>query len=290
MWGRVARRWAPSPRVGSRARRAMARCACAQPAARAEAAGARHMQMNLFERFGRVVRATGNKIVGSMENPEKILEQTMIDMNNDLVKVRQAYAEVSATAKRIERQREQAVQTATEWKSRAQLALQKGDEELAREALVRKTQQDETAASLTSQLENMSASVAKLQESMSEIESKIAEAQGMKDELIARARTAQTTNKVNDMLGNVGTSSGLAAFERMREKVETLEAQSEISSQMALGQGNSKATPSLESRFKQLESGSAVDAELAKMKAQLPSAKNPRVDDELERLRKEAGL
>mmetsp|Transcript_7323 Transcript_7323/g.13069 ORF Transcript_7323/g.13069 Transcript_7323/m.13069 type:complete len:300 (+) Transcript_7323:103-1002(+) len=253
------------------------------------------VHMNLFERFSRVVRSTANKALNKLESPEKILEQTVIDMQSDLVKVRQSYAEVSATQKKLERQREQAQKTAAEWLQRAQLALQKGDEELAREALVRKNQADDQLKALTAQIEVMQANVIKLGDSLAEIESKISEAQAQKDELIARARTAQTTTKVNDMLNNVGTSSGLAAFEKMREKVEALEAQSEVSAQMAL-KGSS---PSIESKFRELEATSSVDDELQRMKQQLqlPHAKNTSgaaysssVNDEIERLKREQGL
>eukprot|EP00183_Erythrolobus_madagascarensis_P006094 CAMPEP_0185845514 /NCGR_PEP_ID=MMETSP1354-20130828/1463_1 /TAXON_ID=708628 /ORGANISM="Erythrolobus madagascarensis, Strain CCMP3276" /LENGTH=303 /DNA_ID=CAMNT_0028545495 /DNA_START=45 /DNA_END=956 /DNA_ORIENTATION=+ len=260
--------------------------------------GAGAMQMNLFDRLSRVVRSTANNALKKVENPEKILEQSMIDMQNDLTKVRQAYAEVAATAKRLERQKEQADKTAAEWYRRAQLALQKGDEELAREALVRKTTQDEASTQLGTQLEGMRANVTKMADSVVEIESKISQARSMKDELVARARTAQTTTKVNDMLNSVGSSSGLAAFESMREKVEELEAKSEIQMQLSPGAG-----PGLESRFKELESGSSVDDQLEALKKSqqsLPSSSsgasspklpaNPAVDSELEKMKREQGM
>jgi len=129
---------------------------------------------------------------------------------------------------------------------------------------------------------------------MMQLEAKIVEAKAMKDQFIARARTAATATKVNDMLAGVGENS-MSSFDRMKEKVEQLETQAEVSTGML---GAAKDT-SLENRFKALEGGSKVDDELAKMKANMlpPAASdgpakqlNPAssaVDDELEKMRRE---
>lgn len=248
-------------------------------------------QMNLFDRFFRVVRANLNQAVSGLEDPEKLLNQTVADMQNDVVKVRQAYAEVSASLKRIERQREQATITSNEWKKRAQLALQKGEEDLAREALTRKKLADEQETSLGSQINGMKANVDKLYSSMQQLEGKIGEAKSKKDQYVARARTAKTSAKVNDMLSNVSTSGGLEAFERMKTKVEELEVKADVSRDMSIG---GAADASLENKFKALESDSVED-ELQKMKGQiggsntpfkLSGAVDPDVENELERMKK----
>ena len=249
------------------------------------------MQMNLFDRFFRVIRANVNQAVTGMEDPEKILNQTVTDMQGDLIKVRQAYAEVSATLKRIDRQREQAAVTSLEWKKRAQLALQKGEEDLAREALTRKKIADEQEASLGGQIQGMKQNVEKLFGSMQQLESKISEARSKKDQYVARARTAKTSAKVNDMLSNVSTSGGLDAFERMKTKVEELEVKADVTRELSVG---GPADVSLESKFKALEADS-VDDELQKMKNQisgsstpfkLPGRMDPDVEGELERMKK----
>lgn len=249
------------------------------------------IQMNLFERFFRVVRANVNQAVSGMEDPEKILNQTVTDMQGDVIKVRQAYAEVSATLKRIQRQQEQAAVTSAEWKKRAQLALTKGEEDLAREALTRKKAADDQEQSLGSQVAGMKANVEKLYSSMQQLEGKISEARSKKDQYVARARTAKTSAKVNDMLSDVSTSGGLDAFERMKTKVEELEVKADVSREMSLG---GAADVSLESKFKALESDS-IDDELQKMKGQLsgsntpfklPGKVDPDVENELERMKK----
>lgn len=289
----------PAPALSARGSAfAGARCPLHAPGSPPTAAGPSSAprvspSMNLFDRFFRVVRANVNKTLSGMEDPEKILDQTVTDMQGDVVKVRQAYAEVSAGCKRLERQKEQAAKTSDEWKKRAQLALQKGEEDLAREALTRKKAADDQVTSLTGQVEVMKANTEKLYSNMTALENKINEARTKKDEFVARARTAKTSQKVNDMLGNVGGSSSLEAFERMKTKVEEMEVKADVSRDMAIG---GAADASLEGKFKALESDS-VDDELAAMKNSLGAGKtpfklsgssaSPEVNDELEKMKRE---
>ena len=242
------------------------------------------VQMNLGERFVRLVKSNVNQALNSLEDPEKVLEQAVTDMQKDLVKVRQSYAEVSASSKRMTEQARLAEQEAAKWYSRAQLAIEKGEDELAREALTRRKQQLEMADSLKEQTEQQQGSLTSLYESMKELEAKMAEAKAKKDQIIARARTAKAATKVNDMLAGVGTSSSMAAFDRMSEKVEELEASAEVSKQLASSSSSGKGS-TIDEQFKALESGSDVDDELNALKASqgmLPSA----VDDELEAMKR----
>jgi phage shock protein A len=249
------------------------------------------LSMNLFSRFFRVIRANLNALVSRMEDPEKVLTQSLEDVQKDLLRLRQAYAEVSASKKRLERQREAALKTAAEWQQRARLALEKGNEDLAREALLRKKQQEDMAKALENQLRMQAENTAKLYSSMQQLEAKISEAQAKKDEYITRARTAKTAIKVNEMLTSVDTSSALSAFERMQEKVETLESQAEVSRQM-IGSGDA----SLESQFRALEAGTDVDEELNRMRRELrgdssyralQASRDPEIDEEIQRMKRE---
>ena len=101
--------------------------------------------MGLFDRVSRLLRANVNDMVSKAEDPEKILEQAVMDMQEDLVQLRQAVASAIANQKRTEQQYNKSMADANSWQSKAQLALQKGDEDLAREALVRKKNYSETA-------------------------------------------------------------------------------------------------------------------------------------------------
>ncbi|KAL4428577.1 hypothetical protein ABPG77_008889 [Micractinium sp. CCAP 211/92] len=220
---------------------------------------------NLFGRVARIVKSYVNSAVSAAEDPEKILDQAVADMQNDLIRLRQAAAEVTASQKRLQNKYELAQQTADDWYRRAELALNKGDEELAREALSRRKSYQDNAAMLKSQLEQQSKAVDTIVGNMRVLENKLAEAKMKKDTLKARAQSAKSARAINDMVAGLDTSSALGAFERMEEKVMSLEAQAEAVQMLV-------APDSVESKFRALE-GSDVDDELAKMRAQLGSGK-----------------
>jgi phage shock protein A len=245
--------------------------------------------MGLFDRIWRVIRANLNSLISSAEDPEKILEQAVIDMQEDLIQLRQAVAQAIATQKRTERQQAQAETTAADWYRKAQLALQKGDEDLARQALTRRKSYEETAEAMRAQLDQQAGVVTQLKQNMMKLESKISEAKTKKDLYIARARSAQATQQINEMLGRVGTGGAMQAFERMEEKVLQLEARSEAVSELAMDD--------LEQRFEKLGESDEIEADLAALKSQVlggnASAQLPQsqaansVDPELEQLRRQ---
>lgn len=255
--------------------------------------------MGLFDRLSRVVRANLNDMVSKAEDPEKILEQAIIDMQEDLVQLRQAVARSIATQKRTEQQYNKNQSEANNWQQRAQLALQKGDENLAREALQRKKSVAETATVLKGQLEQQTAQVATLKRNLIALESKISEAKTKKDMLKARVSAAKANEQLQSTIGRLGTGSAMGAFERMEDKVMEIEARSQAADELG--------GADLENQFAALESGSDVDDELTAMKAQLAggsvsqpalegtseqktdsgAARKSEVDDELEQLRKQ---
>mmetsp|Transcript_34217 Transcript_34217/g.80604 ORF Transcript_34217/g.80604 Transcript_34217/m.80604 type:complete len:298 (-) Transcript_34217:371-1264(-) len=258
------------------------------------------LQMNLFDRFARVAKANLNDLANKMEDPEKIMEQAIEEMQNDLVKIRQSYAEVTATQRRLLKQKEQCDAMAQDWYKRAQLALENGNDELAKEALTRRQQQTDEANNMQSQIDQQADSLDKLFEGMKMLETKITENKAKKDQMVARARTAQSTQKVNDMISGVTGKASTDAFSRMEEKVEALEAAAEVSAEMGSLSGNilpGSSGSSVEAQFKALEAASEVDNELAKMKGLLAGessasdgGKKSAVDDEFEKLKRDAGL
>lgn len=177
----------------------------------------------------RLVKANVNELLNKAEDPEKMLNQIVEDMQKELVEFRQTYAEVAANTKRLEKQMVQAEGLTEEWLKRAKLALEKGDEEAARAALERKNQQEEAANSLRAQVSSQSEAVQALFNQMQQLEQKISEAKSKKDQLKARAQTAKVSTKINDMLSKSTSTGALEAFDRMTEKVETMEAQAEVS-------------------------------------------------------------
>ncbi|KAG6531745.1 hypothetical protein ZIOFF_005565 [Zingiber officinale] len=243
------------------------------------------VQMNLFDRLARVVKqplanfgtvetfqSYANSILSSMEDPEKILDQAVLEMNDDLTKMRQATAQVLASQKRLENKYKAAQLASDEWYRKAQLALGRGDEDLAREALKRRKSYAvgifrmlftffiDSANSLKAQLDQQKTVVDNLVSNTKLLESKIQEARSKKDTLKARAQSAKTATKVSEMLGNVNTSSALSAFEKMEEKVLAMESQAEALNQLT--------TDDLEGKFALLES-SSVDDDLATLKKEL---------------------
>ncbi len=217
--------------------------------------------MGLFDRVSRVVRSNLNAAVSAAEDPEKILDQALIDMQEDLVQLRQAVASAIASQKRMQQQYNQAQTESNNWQQRAQLALQKGDESLAREALNRKKVQLDTSNAMKTQLDQQSATVDTLKRNLIALEGKISEAKTKKDMLRARASAARANEQLQNTMGRMGTSTAAGAFERMEEKILQMEARSQAAAELA--------GSDLESQFAALESGTDVDDELEAMKAQL---------------------
>ena len=250
--------------------------------------------MGFFDRLGRLVRANANAALSAAEDPVKILDQSVADMQADLVKLRQAVATAIASQKRIQNQADQADAQAKTWYERAELALKKGEEDLAREALGRRKTCQDTATALQGQLQSQCGQVDQLKKSLVQLESKIAEAKTKKDMLKARAQAAQAQEQLQSAVGNLGTNSAMAAFEQMEEKVQALEARSQAAAELA--------GADLESQFAALEGAPEVDSELEALKGKLSgSASAPslpaggegvqpvkvsEVDTELEELRR----
>ena len=250
--------------------------------------------MGFFDRLGRLVRAHANAALSAAEDPVKILDQSVADMQADLVKLRQAVATAIASQKRIQNQADQAEAQAKTWYERAELALKKGEEDLAREALGRRKTCQDTATALQGQLQSQCGQVDQLKKSLVQLESKIAEAKTKKDMLKARAQAAQAQEQLQSAVGSLGTNSAMAAFEQMEEKVQALEARSQAAAELA--------GADLESQFAALEGAPEVDSELEALKGKLSGSseapslpagaegvqpvKVSEVDTELEELRR----
>jgi phage shock protein A len=218
--------------------------------------------MGLLDRAWRLIRANFSDAVSRAEDPEKVLEQALADMQANLIQLRQSVAQAIATQKRTERQSAQAKTMAQEWYNRAELAMQKGEEDLARQALTRRQSYLESAHTMDTQLAQQQDVVAKLKENMRKLEAKITEAKTKKDLYIARARSAEASQRIQEMLGETG-DTGMAAFSRMEDRVLELEAQSEALEELS--------RDPLESQFAALEQSAenAVDDEMAALRQRL---------------------
>ncbi|WP_017315006.1 PspA/IM30 family protein [Mastigocladopsis repens] len=217
--------------------------------------------MGLFDRIRRVVSANLNDLVNKAEDPEKMLEQAILEMQEDLVQLRQGVAQAIAAQKRTEKQYNDAQNEINKWQRNAQLALQKGDENLARQALERKKTFSDTSSALKASLDQQSAQVETLKRNLIQLESKISEAKTKKDMLKARITAAKAQEQLQGTVRGMNTSSAMAAFERMEDKVLMQEARAQSAAELA--------GADLESQFAQLEGSSDVDDELAALKAQM---------------------
>jgi phage shock protein A len=230
--------------------------------------------MGLLGRLGRVIKANINNFFQEAEDPEKILEDVVLEMQQNLIMMRQAVAQAIANQKRVERQMTQNQIAAQQWQQRAQLALEKGDEELAREALLRRSPYQKTAQALHNQIELQREIIDKLKQDMGILENKIIEAKTKKDLYIARARSAVASQKIHELAIGLKQGTTSEAFEKMEQKILELEAHSEM---LTL-----TTSDSIEQKFKALERGSPI-----KSTPNSPNlaAHTPLIDEELEHLK-----
>ncbi len=202
--------------------------------------------MSLLGRIWRIFRAQINSIVDGAEDPEKILEQAILDMEQDLIGLRQGVAGAIASLKRTERHLKENKAAADQWYGRAQLALRKQDDRLAREALIRRQPYLTTAETLQTEIDKQTEIVNKLRRDMGVLESKISQTKMKKNLYIARARSAVAKEKMQQVAGNLnGTGISVNAFQQMEEQVIELEARAALVAELE--------TDSLESKFAALE-------------------------------------
>ena len=223
--------------------------------------------MGFFDRLSRLIRSNLNDLVGKAEDPVKILDQSMADMQEDLVKLRQAVLMAITSQKKLKNQSDQSELQIKTWYERAEVALRRGDDELAKKCLSRRKSFQDSSYSLTKQLQSQDGQVEKLKSSLLALEGKIGEIKTKKDMLKARAKAAQAQQQIENVVGNIGSNSAMAAFERMEEKIQSLEASSQAAAELA--------GADLESQFAEIEAGNDIDDELKLLKADiLASSKN----------------
>lgn len=221
--------------------------------------------MGFFERLGTLIRSNINELINRAEDPEKMLNQVLVDMKGQLVEAKKQVAVAIADEKRIKKQYEQEVAKAKDWERKAMLAVRAGNDELARAALSRKAEHDELAQSFKEQWEAQKGAVDQLKEALRGLDQKIEEAKRKRNILVSRQKRAQAQATINQTLSQLNaTDSHDSTFARMDERVTQLEAEAEASAELG-------ALPetSLESQFKALEAGSDVDDELAALKQKM---------------------
>jgi phage shock protein A len=230
------------------------------------------LHMGIFDRFKRVVKSNINQMISKAEDPEKMLNQLIVDMNEQLVESKKSVASAIADEKRLERQANEHRRKAEEWEKRAVLALRASEkeperrthyEDLAKKALSQKKECDVTAGKYQEQYAAQHDSVEKLKTALSGLQQRIEEAQRKKNLLIARARRAEAQKKIQDQISGLADTSAFDAFEKMASRVEQIEAEADAIGEIA-GPANT-----LENEFAQLESGGSDDAMLEDLRKKM---------------------
>jgi len=217
--------------------------------------------MGIFSRMGDIINSNLNAMVDKAENPEKIARLIISEMEDTLIEVRTNAARSIAEKKELARKAESYDARAAEWGAKAELALEKGREDLARGAVQAKQQATQMAAVVRSEIEVLDETVTKADADLGKLQSKLNEAKAKHKSLIARGQTAETRIRVRSQITDTKVDDALARYERMERKVDELEAHVEA---FDLGQGQS-----LEAQFAEIEADEAVEAELAALKASM---------------------
>lgn len=225
--------------------------------------------MGILQRLRTLIASNINAAITKAEDPEKMLEQLVLDMQRQFAEARQQVAIAMADEQRLKKQFENEVRLAGEWEAKARKALAAGDESLARDILVRKAEHDRMAAEYQAQLEQQRAAVEQLRAALQQLNNKIEEAKRKKNLLIARAKRAEAQKTIHETMSGLSDNSAFEAFARMESKVDQLEAEAVVATQFSaeLTQGDD-----LERRLKALEAKpgtSDVDAQLAALKERM---------------------
>jgi len=224
--------------------------------------------MGIFDRFKRVVKSNLNDMISKAENPEKMLNQLILDMNEQLIDSKKAVAAAIADEKKLEREMITNQQQSEDWEGKARLALKAGKEDLAKEALLRKQEYDGFATQYKQQFDAQHESVDKLKVSLRQLQQKIEEATRKKNLLVARAKRAEAQKQIQSTMGSMADTSAFEAFDRMAAKVDQIEAEADAMTEIE--DATKSPDQDLEKQFKELESsGASADLLLEDLKKKM---------------------
>ena len=215
--------------------------------------------MGIIDRITTLARANINDMLDRAEDPEKMLNQILRDMEVNIRQAREQVAAMIAQEKEIEADLATTRKLAREWGAKAQRAVEAGKDDLAREALRRKRDNEENAAVYESQLATQEATVSKLKQQLQALESKYQSTLGQRDVLIQRQRRAQAQVKVAESLTEFSPMDPTADLERMERKIRGSEARAAALTELG--------DESFDAQFRELDIDTDIEAELAALKA-----------------------
>jgi phage shock protein A len=215
--------------------------------------------MPLLERVSTLVRANLNDLIDKAEHPEKMIKQVILDMENQLLQVKTQVAIAIADQHLLEKKQKENEDKVAEWMRKAELAVDKKHDDLARAALERVESYRDLSAGFAQQVADQKAQVEILKTALRQLEQKLTEAQAKADLLIAQHRRARAVSKASDAKTGAGNGSAAAAFDRMKRKVAHSEAVSQAKSEIALADD-------VDGRFAALEKEDRIEQLLTELK------------------------
>lgn len=218
--------------------------------------------MSIFDRIGTILKANIHDLLDQAEDPEKMINQLIRDMEGQLKEAREQVAEAIAQERKLEREALAAETLVEQWHGKAVLAVQREDDDLAKQALARKMAYEKKAANLRTALEEQEAAVTTMKEQLHALQAKIGDAKRQKDVLLAKHKRVKAQETIRrSRLDLSRADDALSAFARMKEKIDDQEDVAAAAAELEKEE--------VEVRFGKLEAESELDAELAALKAEV---------------------
>ncbi|MXX55661.1 MAG: PspA/IM30 family protein [Gemmatimonadetes bacterium] len=224
--------------------------------------------MSIFSRFSTMIKSNLNDLISRAEDPEKMLNQIILDMRDQLAKAKREVAGAIADERKLKRQVDEATKQMKAWERRAVLAVQEGRDDMAKQALVRHEEQAEHVAAFQKSWEAQKQETENLKASLRQLHEKIEEAKRKRNLLIAKQKRAQAQKRIHETMSGLSDTSAFEAFNRMAERIEEDErrnlAQAEVNEALS--------GDTLEQEFVRLEAGTTttdLDDKLLALKAKM---------------------
>jgi len=218
--------------------------------------------MGIFSRISDIFKANVNDALDQAEDPEKMLKQMVIEMEETVNKATLSAASAIANEKSLQRKIEKARRDVSDWQEKAKVALTSGREDLAKAALEKKAISDRNVADLEPIYQQAKVAADKMRDQLNKLKAKLEEARSRQSTLIARSQAAKAQKQIAQSFSGVG-SDAFGKFDKFEEKIEKSESEAEAFEQLA---GDNT---SLDDEFKQLTSSTEVDANLLKLKQEM---------------------
>lgn len=231
--------------------------------------------MGIFSRLGTLIKSNINDLITKAEDPEKMLTQVLLEMQQQLVEAKKAVAVAIADEKKLQKQYTAETDKSKEWERKAMVAVRAGDDNLARQALGRKNEHETIATQFQQQWISQKQAVEKLKDALRLLNNKIEEAKRKKNILIARKKRAEAQQQIANTMNGLGDTSAFDTFDRMAERIQLMEAEAEAGAEIA----GELSGDSLESKFHALEAGGgSEDDSLNELKAKMGMLEAPKGD------------